>query len=97
VAVITSSVTDIQFLEPLALTCSVDHSVTTSGIVSYQWIIRCDGDCSWSGSMSNTLSNPYIRGGDYGNYTCTITEGGTIIGRSVFEIDRIEGECAVFW
>jgi len=42
--------------------------------------------------MSNTLSTPYIRGGDYSDYTCTIIEGGTVIGRSVFDIDRIEGE-----
>jgi len=95
-AVITSSTTNIQLLEPLVLTCSVDPSVITSGTVSYQWTTGCDSDCSWSGVMTATLSTPYIRGRDYGDYTCTITEGSTVIGRSVFSIDHIEGEqCAV--
>ena len=84
--------TNIQLLEPLGLTCSADSSVTTSGIVSYQWTIGCDSDCSWSGTMNTTLSNPSIRGRDYGDYTCTITEGSTVIGRNVFAIDHIEGE-----
>ncbi|XP_065918563.1 hemicentin-1-like isoform X2 [Dysidea avara] len=90
-AVITSNVTNIHLLEPLGLTCSINPSVTTSDVVSYQWSIGCDSDCSWSGAMTTTLSNPYIRGRDYGDYTCTITEGSTVIGRSVFIIDRIEG------
>ena len=87
--------TNIHLLEPLGLTCSINPSVTTSDVVSYQWSIGCDSDCSWSGAMTTTLSNPYIRGRDYGDYTCTITEGSTVIGRSVFIIDRIEGKCVI--
>ena len=38
------------------------------------------------------LTNPNIRGGDYGDYTCAITDDGTVIGRRVFTINRVEGE-----
>ena len=88
---------NIQLLEPLTLTCSVDPSVTTSGVVSYQWTIGCSGGgCSWSGMTMADLTNPYIRGRDYGDYTCTVTEDSAVIGMSAFTIDRIEGECDVF-
>ena len=92
-AVITSNVTNIELVESLALTCSVDPSITTSGAVSYQWTIGCTGGgCSWSGTTMAVLTNPNIRGRDYGDYTCTISDDDTVIGRKVFTIDRIEGE-----
>ena len=92
-AVIISNVSTIELVEPLALICSVDPSVTISGTVSYQWAIGCTGvGCSWSGITMAVLTNPNIRGRDYGDYTCTITDDGTIIGRRVFTIERVEGE-----
>jgi len=95
-AVITSSATNIRLLEPLTLTCSVDPSVTINGIVSYQWTIGCsDGGCSWSGETMADLTNPYIRGRDYADYTCTIMDDSIVIGRSILTINRIEGECYI--
>ena len=90
-AVINSNVVSIQLLESVKFVCSVDPSVTTTGIVSYQWTIVCSNDCGWIGVTSATLTNPYIRSRDYGEYACTISEGITVIGRSVFTIDHIGG------
>jgi len=94
-AVVNSDVHNIQLLDSVELTCSIDPSVTTSGVLSYQWTIGCNGNCRWSGITSATLNNSYIRGRDYGDYTCTITEGSTVIGRSVFTIDHIGGKLYV--
>ena len=73
------------------LTCTISGSLT--GTETYSWISSCSPDCDddFTVTDQSELSIMNVRARDSGSYTCTVTDGSTLIGVSTATINRVEG------
>ena len=75
----------------VTLTCMISGSPT--GSVSYSWSSSCSPDCDgdFIGTDQSILTVANVRARDTGSYTCTVTDGGVMVGMSTATISRVEG------
>ena len=83
--------TSFPLAHPVTLTCILHNG--PAGNVSYNWSSSCSSNCDGdlSGTNHRELSVIVLRARDIGNYTCTITNGGVIIGESTASISGAKG------
>ena len=83
--------------QPVTLTCTSSNDPT--GNLSYSWSSSCSPACDSDVSSTNQseLLVTVLRARDTGNYTCTITDDGIIVGKSTATICRVEGIHFFLW
>jgi len=82
--------TSFPVAQSVTLTCNISGSGTSG---TYSWTRMCT-DCDdndLTGTDQNVLSVTNVRARDTGNYTCTVTDGGMMVGMSTATISRVEG------
>ena len=81
--------TSFPVAQSVTLTCMISGGPT--GSESYSWSSNCSPDCDGdlTGTDQSVLSVANVRARDTGSYTCTVTDGGTIM--STATISRVEG------
>ena len=75
--------------QSVTLTCLISGSSTSP---TYAWSSSCSSDCDGdlTGTDQSELSVANVRARDTGSYTCTVTDGSTVI-MSTATISRVSG------